>query len=384
MARLRLLHRLLIAALCGLAVGGIATCPSDSWSGETRIPAIALAPVVSGGLRHPTYVTHARDGSGRLFVLEQPGRIRIIKNGRLLETPFLDITRRVRSSGAEQGLLGLAFHPAYPKNGRYFINYTREPDGATVVAEYHVSENPDISLRDEQVILLIPQPYPNHNGGMIEFGPDGYLYIGMGDGGSRGDPENRAQNKEELLGKMLRIEVDHGSPYAIPPDNPFAQGGGRPEIFAYGLRNPWRFSFDRETGELWAADVGQYDWEEIDLVQRGGNYGWRIMEGRHCFSPKHGCTTEGLELPVAEYATRSPRCSITGGYVYRGRSIPGLRGVYVYGDYCSGEVFGFVKGEGAQHVLLSTGRNISSFGEDQDGELYVVDHGGSVHRIVGK
>lgn len=343
-------------------------------------PAIELAPIVTAGLRNPLFLTHAGDGSGRLFVVEQPGRIRIIQNGRLLETPFLDIANRVRAGG-EQGLLGLAFHPAYRQNGRYVVNYNRTTDGATVLAEYRVSENPNQSRTKEKLLMVVPQPFANHNGGMVAFGPDGFLYIARGDGGSAGDPGNRGQNRQELLGKILRIDVDRGAPYAIPPDNPFASGGGRPEIFAYGLRNPWRFSFDRKTGELWAADVGQDDWEEIDLVRRGGNYGWRIMEGNHCFSPRTGCVTDGLVAPMAEYATRSPRCSITGGYVYREAAIPDLQGIYVFGDYCSGEIFELI--EDTIRPLLSTGLKISSFGQDQQGELYVVGHGGTVHRIIG-
>jgi len=342
-------------------------------------PAIELAPIVTTGLRNPLYLTHAGDGSGRLFVVEQPGRIRIIQDGTLLETPFLDISTRVRAGG-EQGLLGLAFHPSYRKNGRYVVNYNRWSDGATVLAEYLVSENRNLSGTEEKLLLVVPQPFSNHNGGMLEFGPDGFLYIARGDGGSVGDPGNRSQNRQELLGKILRIDVDRGDPYAIPPDNPFASGGGRPEIFAYGLRNPWRFSFDRKTGELWAADVGQDDWEEIDHVRRGGNYGWRIMEGNHCFHPRTGCTTDGLVSPVAEYANRPPRCSITGGYVYRGSAIPDLQGIYVFGDYCSGEISGLV--DGTVRPLFSTGLKISSFGQDQSGELYVVGLEGTVHRII--
>lgn len=376
----------LLAVLCGsgsdLTWGAGRERPG---SGAAQAASIALETIVSGGLHNPLYVTHAGDGSGRLFVLEQPGRIRIVQDGRLVETPFLDITRNVLSGG-ERGLLGLAFHPDYPRNGRYVVNYTRVPDGATVVAVYRVSDNPNLSRAEEQVLLVVPQPYPNHNGGMVEFGPDGFLYIALGDGGSGGDPENRAQNRDELLGKILRIDPDHGAPYAIPPDNPFSAGGGRPEIFAYGLRNPWRFSFDRENGELWAADVGQHDWEEIDVIRLGGNYGWRIMEGAHCFRPRAGCPTEGLVRPLAEYPNRRPRCSITGGYVYRGTRMPALRGTYLYGDYCSGEIFGFIPSvhglaDGAR-VLLPTGLGISSFGQDQDGEIYVVGHEGSVHRIV--
>ena len=232
----------------------------------------------------------------------------------------------------------------------------------------------------ERILLTVAQPYPNHNGGMVEFGPDGFLYIALGDGGSACDPGNRGQNKNELLGKLLRIDVDHGSPYAIPSDNPFAAGGGRPEIFAYGLRNPWRFSFDRQTGELWAADVGQHLWEEIDIVKRGGNYGWRVMEGAHCFLPREGCVRGDLIQPVSEYGHDKGRCSITGGYVYRGSRLPALRGAYVYGDYCSGEIFALV--EGKQQLLLKTNLAIASFGQDHDGELFVVDHGGSIHRLV--
>lgn len=333
--------------------------------------------LVAARLDNPLYVTHA--GDDRLFVVEQPGRIRIVESGRVLPAPFLDISRRV-AFGGERGLLGLAFHPDYRRNGRFFVNYTRDPDGATVIAEYHASADPDRAAPAEKLLLLVPQPYPNHNGGMVEFGPDGLLYLGLGDGGSGGDPGNRAQNTYELLGKILRIDVDRGAPYRIPPDNPFAAGGGRAEVFAWGLRNPWRFSFDRETGALWVGDVGQDAWEEVDVVRRGGNYGWRVMEGRHCFRPPRGCETRGLEPPVAEYAHSGGRCSVIGGYVYHGRRVPRLAGTYVSGDYCSGEIFGLTNG--APRVLLATHQWISSFGEDRAGELYVVDLKGSVHRIV--
>lgn len=236
--------------------------------------------------------------------------------------------------------------------------------------------------------MIVQQPFANHNGGMIAFGPDGALYIGRGDGGGRGDPDSRAQNPEDLLGKILRLDVNQGKPYAIPADNPYASGGGRREIYAIGLRNPWRFSFDRETGSLWVADVGQDAWEEVDLVVRGGNYGWRVMEGRHCFLPKIDCDKPGLQLPVLEYGHEAGRCSITGGYVYRGSSQPALKGLYVYGDYCSGDIFA-ARLEGGAHprviegpeVLLRSGLRISSFGEDEAGELYVVDHGGGVYRL---
>jgi glucose/arabinose dehydrogenase len=229
----------------------------------------------------------------------------------------------------------------------------------------------------------VPQPYPNHNGGMVAFGPDGYLYVGLGDGGSKGDPDNRAQNLDDLLGKILRIDVDQGDPYGIPIDNPFAKGGGRPEIYAIGLRNPWRFSFDTKTGNLWVADVGQYKWEEINLVARGGNYGWRVMEGTHCFHPSTDCQTTTFSLPVSEYFHDKGRCSITGGYVYRGRILPSLAGTYVYGDFCSGEIFALNKDETVNepHQIFKSSLQISSFGEDAAGELYVLDHKGGIYRL---
>lgn len=360
--------------------GGVQVTPSP----------IALSPLVTADLRQPLFLTHAGDGSGRLFVLEQPGRVRIFKQGALVEAPFLDLADSV-SFGGERGLLGLAFHPAYRTNGRFFVNYSRASDGATIVAEHRVSDEPDVARPQGTILLVVEQPYSNHNGGMVAFGPDGYLYVGMGDGGAGGDPGNRGQARRELLGKMLRIDVDEGSPYAIPADNPFAEGGGRPEIFAYGFRNPWRFSFDRRTGRLWAADVGQNAYEEVSLVGRGGNYGWRIMEGAHCFLPPIGCNRSGLELPVAEYRNGGARCSITGGYVYRGEQVPELRGTYLFGDYCSGEIFGVREAEvpsdtviSPPPVLLDTDLKISSFGEDERGELYVVDHSGGVYRIASR
>ena len=352
---------------------------------QTHDAVVELAPVVTSGLESPLFLTHAGDGSGRLFVVEQPGRVRVLELGKLLSVPFLDVTERVLFGG-EQGLLGLAFHPYYRRNGRFFVNYNRKSDGATVLAEYR-REQPNAASREERVLMVVPQPYANHNGGMIAFGPDGYLYIGRGDGGSRGDPGNRAQNPHELLGKILRIDVDHGDLYAIPADNPFAKGGGRPEIYAYGLRNPWRFSFDSYTGELWVADVGQNKWEEIDLVTRGGNYGWRTMEGFHCFEPATDCQTAGLTVPIMEYFHEAGRCSIIGGYVYRGTTIASLRGQYLYGDFCSGEIFSFKKsGEsGSSHratTILKTPWRLSSFGQDEAGELYLLDHGGGVYRLV--
>lgn len=378
-----LIHRVVPALALAGALGAVVG-PSPA---ETP-PPLALSPVASG-LHFPVYVVQPPDGTDRLFVVEQIGRIRIVRGGTVLENPFLDLVGKVHSggeqgirAGSEQGLLGLAFHPDFRKNRRYVLNYTRKPDGATVIAEFRASEDPAVSLPAETVLLVIPQPYANHNGGMLEFGPDRLLYIGMGDGGSGGDPENRAQNLNELLGKMLRIDVDGAAPYAIPADNPFAGGGGRAEIFAWGFRNPWRFSFDRDTGDLWAADVGQHAWEEIDVIRRGGNYGWRIMEGNHCFRPPLVCKRAGLVAPVAEYRTHTgSRCSIVGGYVYRGAALPRLRGRYVYGDYCSGEIMALVQGK--ERVLLQTRLSVSSFGQDRDGELYVVGHqGGTIHRLT--
>ncbi len=357
----------------------LATHPAWALSQRSAAERIALASVLTQGLIQPVFIGHAGDHSHRLFILEQPGRIRILQNGTLHAAAFLDISDRT-DFGGEMGLLGLAFHPRFAKNGRFFVNYTRKPDGATIVAEFQVSQNPDHAHPDEKTLLMVPQPYTNHNGGMLAFGPDGYLYIATGDGGAGGDPGNRGQNPNTLLGKMLRIDVDRGDPYGIPPDNPFTgQRSGR-EIFALGFRNPWRFSFDRHTGQLWAADVGQNRWEEINVVEAGNNYGWRVMEGAHCFQPSRCCVTAGLTLPVAEYPNQSPHCAVTGGYVYRGIRVGFLRGTYVFGDYCSGRIMGLI--DGHPHVLLSSGLRISSFGEDEAGELYVVDHGGGIYKIT--
>ncbi len=337
--------------------------------------------LVVDGLTRPLFVTPAGDGSGRLFVVEQAGRIRIVENGAVLERPFLDLTELVKSGG-ERGLLGLAFHPGFKANGRFFVDYTREPDGATVIAEYHAAAmNPNRADPLGRLLLTVAQPFANHNGGMLAFGPDGDLYIGLGDGGSGGDPGNRAQNPNELLGKILRIDIDGARPYAIPADNPFAKGGGRAEIYALGLRNPWRFAFDRADGRLLTGDVGQNRVEEIDVIERGGNYGWPILEGPLCYRPKAGCDRTGLAPPVADYRHDRGRCSITGGYVYRGSALPELVGTYLYGDFCSGEIFGLR--QGVTSVLLDTDLQIASFGEDRNGEVYVVDLRGAVYRIVG-
>jgi glucose/arabinose dehydrogenase len=340
---------------------------------------INLQPIASG-MSAPLYLTNAHDGSNRRFIVEQAGQISILQPGAAGRSPFLDIRSRVLS-GDERGLLGLAFHPQFASNGRYFVDYTRRDDGATVIAEYRVSTG-DAETR----LLVIPQPYPNHNGGMIEFGPDGYLYIAMGDGGSANDPENRAQNLDELLGKILRIDVDHpsgGALYSSPPTNPFAGATpGRDEIFAYGLRNPFRFSFDRLTGLLYAGDVGQDQREEADIITNGGNYGWRVWEGTRCTNNGPApCTAAGFLPPIAEYDhSTNGRCTIIGGYVYRGTQHTLPYGAYIYGDFCSGEIFMLYGG--VQTVLLRQNLLISSFGEDESGELYVVDLKGTVYAIT--
>ena len=335
------------------------------------------------GLSQPVGIVAAHDGSRRLFIVQQGGLIRVWKNGQLLTQPFLDIHSKI-SNGSERGLLGLAFSPTYPSSGDFYINYT-DTGGDTVVARYAVSSNPDVAdAGSEQVLLHISQPFANHNGGQLQFGPDGFLYIGMGDGGSGGDPDNRAQNLSTLLGKMLRIDVVGQNSYRIPPDNPFvAVNGARGEIWSFGLRNPWRFTFDRETGDLWIADVGQGTWEEINfapLSSGGGeNYGWRRMEGSHCFNPATNCQLPELILPVAEYDHGSG-CSVTGGFRYRGRTFPHLRGTYLFGDFCSGRIFGlFAEGSGwRMQQLNDTSFGISTFGEDEDGELYLADYNAGV------
>lgn len=348
-------------------------------------PRLTLQPVLTD-LTAPVYVTSARDGTGRLFVVEQGGTIKVGRPGAPAPTVFLDIASRVLAGG-ERGLLGLAFHPRYTENGRFFVNYTRQPDGATVLAEYRVSAtDPQVAAGDEVPLLVIAQPFANHNGGMIEFGPDGFLYIGMGDGGSAFDPGRRAQDPTTLLGKMLRIDVDvsGGGPpfYSSPVGNPFAGSDpGRDEIFALGFRNPWRFSFDRATGALYAGDVGQGQREEIDLVTIGGNYGWRILEGTRCTNLEPArCGEPTLIPPVAEYEHTDGRCAVTGGYAYRGNAGTLPAGAYVFADVCSGEIF--LLEAGLHRVLLLSGLSLVSFGEDESGEIYVVDLRGAVYRLV--
>lgn len=365
--------------------------PPTPCAGESRsgFPPLALAPVAQG-LEDPVQLTHAGDGSGRLFIVEQAGAIRILRQGKVQPRSFLDIRDRVESGG-EKGLLSVAFHPRFAQNRRLYLDYTSGVGGLhTVISEFRVGDAPDlVPPASERVLLTIRQPYPNHNGGQLAFGPDGKLYIGMGDGGSANDPEGNGQNPRALLGKILRIDVDRKDPgmeYAVPPDNPFrGRDDAAPQVWAYGLRNPWRFSFDRGSGLLYAGDVGQNAAEEIDIIRRGKNYGWNIMEGSLCtpgVNPR--CDRSGLELPIAEYG-RAEGITVIGGFVYHGRKIPALCGAYLYGDWGSGRIWGLrYTGREARDraLLLSTHRRISSFGEDEEGELYVVDYRGEVLKIV--
>ncbi len=362
------------------------------------------------------YITQPSNETDRLFVLNQKGRIHIITNGETLKTPFLDISDRVHGSltpGSEEGLLGLAFHPDYKTNGYFYLNYVNKND-SSIVSRFSVTDNPNIADEGtEKMILGIPQPFGNHNGGHLAFGPkDGMLYIGFGDGGKWGDPYNNSQDLKTLLGAILRINVDKGDPYTIPPDNPFFNDTGkRSEIFCYGLRNPWRFSFDRETSDLIIGDVGQNLWEEINWLtwdeSLGANFGWRTMEGNHCYHPEEFCDTTGLIMPVFEYPNNASYmkiligmdereatgCSVTGGYVYRGNNNPDLWGTYIFGDYCTGRIWSFklkngkpTKFKNLRPELKKHSRDvplfISSFGEDSSGELYVVDYLGAVYKFI--
>lgn len=348
--------------------------------------AIQLVSIASGFFK-PVFLTHAFDA--RLFVIEQHGVINIIENGQVRETPFLDIQQRVGSDSNEQGLLSIAFHEQYQENGRFFVNYTNN-DGDTIISSFQASNDPNqADPSSEQILLVLPQPFPNHNGGQIAFGPDGYLYVGMGDGGAANDPLGHGQELTTLLGAILRIDVDNGSSYAIPASNPFINDDNiRNEIWSYGWRNPWRFSFDRLTGDMFIADVGQGTWEEVHFeasgYSGGANYGWNIMEGNHCFSGGDDCDRTGLETAVFEYNHNEGHCSITGGYVYRGQQFPSLTGNYFTGDFCSGAVWSvFANGDGSwtANEVLRSGALISSFGEDAAGELYLLDHRGEVLQI---
>ena len=360
---------------------------------------VGLETVVSG-LNRPLFATHAGDGTGRIFVVEQPGTIRIVQDGVLQPTAFLDIQDRVNDGASEQGLLGLAFPPNFSETGWFFVDYT-DSQGATNVARFQVvDQQPDVAdPTSEMTVLQIDQPAGNHNGGMLLFGPDGYLWIGTGDGGASNDRFGNGQNPDTLLGKMLRIDVlsDPSQPYTIPADNPWVNQDWndidvRDEIWAVGLRNPWRYSFDRATGDLWIGDVGQNQYEEVNYVDAATvqsaavqplNFGWPIMEATHCFGSTD-CDGAGLEIPVAEY-DHSGNCSVTGGYVYRGQQFSGLNGVYFYGDYCSGIIWALTPdpaGGWKSDTALRTGLSLSSFGEDEQGELYVTDRNGTLSRLV--
>jgi glucose/arabinose dehydrogenase len=333
-------------------------------------------PVVSG-LQRP--VDLQADGSGRLFVIEKSGRIRVLQNGQVLETPFLNITDRVNSSGNEMGLLGLAFNPNYSQNGFFYVNYTGS-GGNTFISRFQANgDSADPS--SEKILLKVDQPYPNHNGGVLVFGPDGFLYAGLGDGGSQGDPNGNGQNTNVLLGKILRIDVNNGDPYSIPSDNPFGN-----EIWAYGLRNPWRISFDPLTNDLYIADVGQGTWEEIDFLPAGSpggtNFGWNAREGAHDYK---GNAPANAVDPVAEYSHSEGGCSVTGGYVYRG-SMPEWNGIYLYGDYCTGFIWGLIRSNDGwqKQMLFQTGVTITSFGRDEAGEIYLLSDNGGIYRLAPK
>jgi glucose/arabinose dehydrogenase len=340
-------------------------------------PPVDLQPVVTE-IDRPVAITNAGDGSGRLFITLRAGFVVILGPKGLNSTPFLDISA-LTTTDSERGLLSIAFHPSYRANGFFYINYTNL-NGDTVIARYHVSADPDVADPGSAAVLLtIPQPFANHNGGQLQFGPDGNLYIGMGDGGSGGDPLNNGQNLGTLLGKILRIDVDGAFPYSVPLDNPFlSTPGAMPEIWAYGLRNPWRFSFDRQTGDLFIGDVGQDSFEEVDFQPAasggGENYGWRLMEATHCFNPASNCNDGSLTLPVIEYSHAAGDCSISGGYRYRGTASPDLSGIYFYADFCTGKIWGATEtspGVFSSELIVDTGLSITAFGEDEQGELYV-------------
>ena len=353
-------------------------------------PDIILVETLSG-LRNPVDLAHAGDGSGRIYVVEQIGLVQAFTDGMRGQSPFMDIRDRVTCCG-EMGLLGIAFPPDFSSSRTVYVNYTTTVPGQLHTRVSRFRLRPDVHQVDpetEEIIMQFHQPWRNHNGGQVAFGPDGYLWIGTGDGGSAADPQDNGQKGQTLLGKLLRIDVSAAAdaPYAIPDDNPFV-GNDQflDEIWAYGLRNPWRFSFDRETGDLYIADVGQNAWEEVNFQPAdspgGENYGWRIMEGLHCFNPSAGCPTAGLTMPVAEY-DRVSGMSITGGYVYRGQDHPSLRGIYLFADYVTGNIWGLKQVNGAweSELLLDSAYSVSSFGEDEAGNVYLIDYSGTIFQI---
>ncbi len=380
-----------VGLLLALASPACSHSPTSSGGPDTGTVALGLEPVASG-LGALTYLTAPPGDTGRLFLVEQSGTIRIVKHGVLLTTPFLDIHTLV-STGSEQGLLGMAFYPDYATSGRFIVSYTSplgtQSGGTSILARYTVSADPDVAnASPDRQLLSVDQPYSNHNGGMITFGPDGYLYFGLGDGGSGGDPQGTGQDRTDLLGSMLRLDVSGPAGYTIPATNPYATSGTfAHELWNYGLRNPWRFSFDRSTGDLYIADVGQDRVEEVDVASAssggGENYGWNEVEGNECYTS--GCNMSLYVAPVTTY-THADGCAIIGGYAYRGSAIPALAGTYFYTDECGGWMrsFKWVGGAATQPLswpALSTS-GPQSFGQDARGELYVVTGGGDAFRIV--
>ena len=404
-----LMLTLLLAACGGDGTNKTPTAPGTPTVGlATAVPtrqasptaASAGTPVAGGYAARPVLaqldfgvaiaLTPIPGDPGFAYLLTKDGMVRRVSmtDDGATHDVVLDLSSRlIPNQGQEEGLLGLAFAPDFAKSRRIYLNYTGGT-GPTArldtVSRFVMPAIGPADVASEEILLQIDDPFPNHNGGGMEFGPDGMLYIGFGDGGSQGDPYGNGQNKDVLLGKLLRIDVSGDGAYKIPPDNPFANGGGRGEVWAYGLRNPWRFDFDEVTGRLWAADVGQNTWEEVDLIVRGGNYGWNIMEGPACFKPKEGCNTDGLILPRASYGTHDEgNCSITGGFVYRGKAMPELGGWFVYGDFCSKKVWAVNTADASPPVLLTTsGAGITAFAKDTDGELYMLGFEGAPFKLV--
>ncbi len=376
-------------ALAACGGGGGSSSPGSLQAEEPSLVLERAFPVLS--FVQPVAMLQAPEDDSRWFVVEKAGRVLVLANDDAVQAAsvFIDISDLVEAGPSEAGLLGMAFHPQFNGNGEVFLSYTAAGPGGAVPLISRVSRflmtagGNRLDPATEEILLSVDQPFTNHNGGNIAFGPDGFLYIGLGDGGSGGDPQGNGQNTETLLGAMLRIDVDTDPLYGIPADNPFVQGGGRPDIYAWGLRNPWRFAFDRVTGDLWAGDVGQNRLEEVDRIVSGGNYGWNRFEGTLCFAGE--CNPAGLIPPLAEY-THGEGCSITGGFVYRGTEMPDLAGTYLYGDFCTGTLWGLDSGTDGtlpSRVLVDSSLSISSFAEGNDGELFVLDYtAGTLHRLV--